>query len=304
MARDSTADQWEGDERGGRPPLDRRGYLRLSAGVAAGAAVGAGAGAGAGSARGADRTVDVIDAGADATGAVEIDDTLTGVAADDTRLVFRAGTYRVDDVTLRGYEGLELIAPDGATLLFAGGTEGGLALVDCADVAIEGFDTDAAVSRVEAAVPETPGPVNTVEFAAGDGAVATYGFTVDGDLLRRPTDVAATSAATDVFGRSAEGALSADVVTFEYTGAITDFRLSGDAAVTINGRAIGGERLDRPSRPTELTVDGGSDHAVDGDAEPVDADASANPDADVYRLAGALASLHVAGEATVTLARI
>lgn len=297
MARDSTAeDRFAADERGdSRTALDRRGYLRLSAGVAAGSAMGVGTV----SASATDgRVVDVTDAGVDASGEDAIDGRVAELADDDTRLVFPAGTYRVDDVTLRNYDGLELVAPAGATLLFSNGPNSGLSLVDCSDVVVEGFTTDTAVSRVEAAAAETVDPVNTVEFAVDEAEYATYRFTVAGDVWRQPTDDGATQATTDVSGSSAEGALGAGVVTYEYTGAISDFQLLGDAVVTVNGRTVDDAFVDRRARPTTLTVENEASHSLD-----VAGDVESSTDG-TYRFTGALSSLRVTEETTVELTRV
>lgn len=241
--------------------------------------------------------VDVTDAGFDPSGENAIDDRLSELAADDTRLVFPAGTYRVDDATLQNYDGLQLVAPDGATLLFSNGPNSGLSLVDCTDLVVEGFSTDTAVSRVEAAAATTGDPVNTIELAVDDRDYANYWFTVDGDVWRQPTDDAASEETTDVSGSSAEGALGAGVVTYEYTGTIANFDLLGDATVTVNGRTVDEDVVGRRARPTALTVEDGA-HSLDvaGDVEsPVDG---------AYRFSGTLASLRVSEAATVELTRV
>ncbi len=250
------------------------------------------------SASGDGDVVDVTDAGVDSSGETAIDGRLSELAADGTRLLFPAGTYRVDDLTLRNYEGLELVAPSGATLLFSNGPNSGLSLVDCTDFAVEGFATDTAVSRVEAAAAETDDPVNTVEFAVDDHDYATYWFTVDGDVWRQQTDAAAAQPSADVSGPSAEGALDAGVVTYEYTGAISDFGLLGDATVTVNGRTVDDSVVGRRRRPTTLTVEDDAAHELD-----VAGDVTSPTDGS-YRFSGTLSSLRVSEETTVELTRV
>lgn len=295
MARDRTVeDRSEGDEQRGRSALGRRGYLRLSAGVAAGVG---GATGSAAAAEGTDPT-DVTASGADPTGDVAIDGVLAALADDGRTLVFPPGTYRVDDATLRGCEGLDLVAPQGATLLFANGPTSSLTFEDCRDVAVEGFAVDAVVSRIEAATPDTPEPVGTIELAADPSAYANYWFTVDGEVWRQPTDEGASDARTAVSGSSAEGALADGVVTYEYTGSITDLGVVGGATVSVDGRTIDAGRLGVPARPTELTVAGDTDHVVD-----VAGDAERTGDG-TYRFAGVLSSFRLDGASTVELTRI
>ena len=117
MARERTA-----ADREGRSLMDRRSYLKL-AGAAIASVVAAGAAGKASAEKRHDTVVDMVEAGADPTGATPIDSVLERVAGDDTLLVFPDGDYlltsfRHDDLSNFG------VTADAASLVAPVGTQG------------------------------------------------------------------------------------------------------------------------------------------------------------------------------------
>jgi len=136
--------------------LDRRSYLGLS-----GAAVAAVAGAGVTSAA---EPVDIVEAGADPTGETPVDPVLDDIVDDDTRVVFPPGTYRLEGGTYSDLDGLELVAPEGATIVPPRqvGQEW-LSLRRVSNLRFEGFTVDCTARDTA--------PQQTIHVVGGDNVV-------------------------------------------------------------------------------------------------------------------------------------
>ena len=113
----------------------------------------------------ADR-VDLVDAGADRTGERPITDVLSRVAADDTRVIFPSGRYRLETLVLDSYDGLQLVAPDGATLVPATTGKSVLSFRDCANVHVRGFTVDSRAKDTSFSLG--------IHGVGGDSTVAKY----------------------------------------------------------------------------------------------------------------------------------
>lgn len=86
--------------------------------------------------------VDVVEAGADPSGHDRVDDVLESVVADDTKLVFPEGRYRLANLHLAGYDNLGLVGDDATFVPDLAGKNVLLSFQQVADLHLEGFTVD------------------------------------------------------------------------------------------------------------------------------------------------------------------
>lgn len=203
-----------------------------------------------------DRRVNAVeDLGADPTGTVPIDGALGGAVDDGVLVEFPPGTYRVNipiEMGVRtGFVGVGestsdvQFEPTGAAgnrwLEFADTTDsvvGGFTVVGDTAGSIGGtVDGSVTLADVayDAAVPARAGSRSHTLEIEWIGENVTYEFTVDG-TTEPGDDLTEGRAAT--FGPSTEGYLTGGLHRFEYTGTLSDLRLSTDARVTVDGVEI------------------------------------------------------------------
>ncbi|WP_224338520.1 hypothetical protein [Haloprofundus halobius] len=105
---------------------------------------------------------------------------------------------------------------------------------------------------------------NVVQIRGDDG-LASYEFTVDGELDVGPTSAGSINEEDNILGATAEGAVAGGSDAYSFSGSITQFRFTeGSATVLVNG-----EEVD----PSELSSDDGSSDDGRGDTDG-DADSS------------------------------
>ncbi|SFG74390.1 hypothetical protein SAMN04488063_2857 [Halopelagius inordinatus] len=266
--RPSDTGRTDGDE---EPTLlGRRDALRLGA---AAAAVATGAAASSSSVAAEvqhndisfDRRVNAVeDLGADPTGTIPIGGALGGAVDDGVFVEFPAGTYRVNipiEMGVRtGFVGVGEAAsdvqfePTGAAgnrwLEFADTTDsivGGFTVVGDTAGSIGGtVDGSVVLADVayDAAVPARAGSRSHTLEIEWMGEDVTYEFTVEGTT--EPGDDLTEGRAV-TFGPSTEGYLTGGLHRFEYTGTLSDLRLSTEARVAVDGVEID------PAEPSEDT---------------------------------------------------
>ena len=119
--------------------LTRRSYLKFAGTAASGlAAIGVGGTAGAQDGR---QTVNVVSAGADKTGETPIDDVLHSAVAENTRILFPPGTYRLNGFSADGLSNVSFVGKK-ATLVPPEGSTGNLLSLSGTNVTVEGFTFD------------------------------------------------------------------------------------------------------------------------------------------------------------------
>lgn len=251
------AGRTDGDE-SSRTLLGRRDALRLGA---AAAAVATGAAATSTPVDAAlqqnditfDRRVNAVeDLGADPTGTIPIDAALGGAVDDGVLVEFPPGTYSLNiPVEMGERTGFVGVGETAADVRFrptgAAGNQW-LQFAETGDSVVGGFtvvgDTPGSiggtvegsvvvtdVSYAAAGSAQTGTEPHTLEIE-WTGEDVTYEFTVEGDT-EPGDDLTEGRAAT--FGPSTEGYLTGGLHRFEYTGSLTDLRLSTDARVAIDG---------------------------------------------------------------------
>ncbi|MWG33211.1 hypothetical protein [Halomarina oriensis] len=86
-------------------------------------------------------------------------------------------------------------------------------------------------------------PENTVSIVGAPDEVASYRFTTDGSVVVNP-DKGTFDAADNISEKSAEGAVTGGGVdSYRFSGSITDFSLTGTAAVYVNGTQVSPDLL-------------------------------------------------------------
>jgi len=109
---------------------------------------------------------------------------------------------------------------------------------------------------------------NTIHIE-GTGSIAGYQFTVS-DAIVKNAEIASVNDRTTIDGTTARGMLRPGDDAFDYAGEITDFLLSGDANVYVNGDQVdpanlGSSEDDDPPAEVRLT-----DQEIDGTGVKVD----------------------------------
>lgn len=147
-----------------RQTLSRRRALEL-VGSTVGVAAGATATQGSTSTSSYDTTVNVVDAGADPSGAEPIDDVLAAYNEDDTALYFPAGEYVINELILYGRSNFAMVTDEDATLVPGPdhSTDVWIGGADVENLVFEGFTLD----------------------HTGDDVHPTVGFTAFDDLVVR-----------------------------------------------------------------------------------------------------------------------
>nr|WP_233340430.1 hypothetical protein [Haloprofundus sp. MHR1] len=135
--------------------------------------------------------------------------------------------------------------------------EGELNAVDADDgvtVRVNGETVDAAD------YPSVSRP--NVVVISGENGLASYEFTVDGELDVGPAESGTFNEEDNIHGATAEGAVAGGADAYSFSGSITQFRFTeGTATVLVNGQEVDPSELGSEDDGT----DGGSDDGSTGD---------------------------------------
>lgn len=271
-----------------------------------------------------DRRVNAVeDLGADPTGTVPIDGALGGAVDDGVLVEFPAGTYRVNipiEMGVRtGFVGVGESASD--VQFEPAGAAGNrwLEFADTTDSIVGGFtvagDTAGSIGGTvdgsvvladvayDAAVPSRAGSRSHTLEIEWTGENVSYEFTVEGTT--EPGDDLTEGRAV-TFGPSTEGYLTGGLHRFEFTGALSNLRLSADARVVVDGVEVDTAALNEDTdveffaaaENTSATYDLVASHRASTHEKTLDAG-----DDDVVTVVDGIERLSVEGSALVDIAR-
>ena len=172
-------------------------------------------------------------------------------------------------------------------------------------------------------IPEsTPLPSDTISVV-GLGPAATYQFTAEESVVPNPNK-GTLDDGDNISDKSVEGAVTTGTDSYRFSGSLTHFELSGEAAVYVNGEQVSPDLLgtDQDARLSDLIVVDGTgssgrcdyEFSVDGhvakspELGSVEAEdsveggtvaGSVEGERDAYRFAGRLTGFNMDGSATI-----